>query len=69
MKLSFSVLNTSSIRLFFNNREIHTPAANKQRYPAVIEKIYKLVLATNGNGRANTHQFRKKNTKPIVRHT
>ena len=68
-KLSFSKLNTSSIRLFFNRREIHTPAANRERYPAVMVKIYNAVFAASGNGRTNSHQFRKNRIKPIVRNT
>src|ERR1035437_8098944 len=39
IKLSFSLLNTSSIRLFFNNRLIYNPAIIIQIYPMVKVEI------------------------------
>ena len=66
MKLSFSTLNTSSIRLVRKRRLIHIPAMNKQTKPAAIETVYRLATASTGSGRDNIHQFRKNSTNPAA---
>ena len=64
MKLSLAVLNTSSIRLFFNIRLIHTPDIRRRIYPVVSVTAYMAALTVGLNGRSSIHQFMKNSTSP-----
>ena len=64
MKLSLTVLNTSSMRLCFSIRLIHTPDISSRIYPAVSVAVYKAALTIGLNGRSSIHQFMKNSTSP-----
>jgi hypothetical protein len=66
MKDSFSLLKTSSNKLFFNRRLIHKPDANRQKKPLIKVVTYNTAHTLDDALMDNNNQFRKKSMLPAM---